>query len=85
MKRTLLSMLSAYKRWISPALPVACRFLPTCSDYAMEAVERHGAFRGSVLAGWRLSRCHPLCRGGHDPVPQRFWERDAAAKLVRIQ
>jgi len=73
MKRTLQSLLSAYKRWVSPALPVACRFVPTCSEYAMQAVERHGALRGSLLAAGRLLRCHPFCRGGHDPVPQRFW------------
>ena len=65
-------MLSAYKRWISPALPNACRFVPTCSEYAMEAIERHGAVRGSLLAGWRLLRCHPFARGGYDPVPQRL-------------
>jgi uncharacterized protein len=85
MKRSLQAILSGYKRWVSPALPVACRFVPTCSEYALEAVERHGAMRGSMLAGWRLLRCHPLCRGGHDPVPQRFWEKDTAARLVKIQ
>ena len=83
MKRTLQAMLSAYKRWVSPALPVACRFVPTCSEYAMEAVDRHGALRGGLLAGWRLLRCHPLCRGGHDPVPQRFWNGDTATTLVK--
>jgi len=75
MKRTLQAVLSLYKRWISPALPNACRFVPTCSEYAMEAVERHGAWGGSILAAWRLLRCHPLARGGHDPVPQSFWPR----------
>jgi uncharacterized protein len=78
MKRTLQAMLSAYKRWISPALPTACRFVPTCSEYAMEAVERHGALRGSMLAGWRLLRCHPFCPGGHDPVPQSFWKHNGS-------
>jgi len=55
-KRTLREMLSAYKRWVSPALPVACRFVPTCSEYALEAVDRHGPLRGGLLAGWRLLR-----------------------------
>jgi hypothetical protein len=77
-------MLSAYKRWVSPVLPTACRFVPTCSEYAMEAVERHGALRGSVLAGGRLLRCHPLCRGGHDPVPQRFWRKDTTSPLLKF-
>lgn len=62
--------LCGYKRWISPMLPNACRFVPTCSEYAIEAVERHGALRGSWLAAGRLLRCHPLSRAGYDPVPQ---------------
>lgn len=85
MKRTLQAMLSAYKRWVSPALPVVCRFVPTCSEYAMESVERHGALRGSMLAGWRLLRCHPFCRGGHDPVPMRFLEKHTTNTLVKFQ
>ena len=75
MKRTLQLVLSAYKRWISPALPNACRFVPTCSEYAMEAVERHGAIVGGVLACGRLLRCQPLARAGYDPVPQKVWGR----------
>ncbi len=77
-------MLSVYKRWISPALPAACRFVPTCSEYAMEAVERHGALRGSLLAAWRVLRCHPFCRGGHDPVPQEFWEIQPSSSTAVI-
>jgi uncharacterized protein len=50
-------------------LPHACRFVPTCSEYAMEAIERHGVFRGSALAAGRLLRCHPFARAGYDPVP----------------
>jgi len=75
-KRTLHAMLSGYKRWISPALPTACRFVPTCSEYAMQAVDQHGAVRGSLLAAWRLLRCHPFCHGGYDPVPKGFsWSK----------
>ncbi len=69
MKALLTSLLAGYKRWISPALPVACRYLPTCSDYAQQAIETHGAAYGTLLALWRLLRCHPLARSGYDPVP----------------
>ncbi len=69
MKAFLLSLLKGYKRHISPLLPPACRYLPTCSEYAMEAVERYGAFRGGWLASKRLLRCNPFSKGGYDPVP----------------
>ena len=61
-------LLGSYKRWISPALPPACRFVPTCSEYAAEAVARYGALRGMALAVYRLIRCNPLAKGGYDPV-----------------
>jgi len=60
--------LKCYKGLISPALPVSCRYVPTCSEYAAEAVARHGIFYGGVLALWRILRCNPLVRGGYDPV-----------------
>lgn len=69
MRAVLLVLLGAYRRLVSPLLPPACRFHPTCSAYAAEAVRRHGALRGSLLALKRLARCHPLCEGGIDPVP----------------
>ena len=71
MRRLLVMMLRFYKRFISPFLPPACRFTPTCSEYAMEAVMVHGPFRGSTMAALRLLRCHPFHPGGHDPVPPR--------------
>lgn len=58
-----------YKRLISPLFGQACRFEPYCSDYALEAVEKYGLFRGVILAIKRIIRCNPLCKGGHDPVP----------------
>jgi putative membrane protein insertion efficiency factor len=67
--RAVLALLAGYKRWISPLLPRACRFEPTCSVYAAGAIQKHGLARGSWLAFRRLCRCHPFHRGGFDPVP----------------
>jgi putative membrane protein insertion efficiency factor len=69
MTALLLRAIHSYKQRISPSLPAGCRYLPTCSDYAYEAVERYGAARGSWLALRRLARCNPLHQGGLDPVP----------------
>jgi putative membrane protein insertion efficiency factor len=71
-KRALLALIAAYRRWISPAIPRRCRYEPSCSAYAAEAIRRHGALRGLLLAGWRLLRCNPFSHGGFDPVPERF-------------
>ena len=68
MRAILISLLRIYKAVISPWLPPSCRFVPTCSEYAREAIERHGALRGSSMAVWRLLRCQPFCAGGYDPV-----------------
>jgi hypothetical protein len=67
--RLAVALLDFYKRFLSPLLPRACRFEPTCSVYAREAVEKHGVARGATLAVKRLLRCHPFHRGGLDPVP----------------
>jgi len=64
----LLLMLRGYKALLSPMLPNACRFVPTCSEYAAEAIEQYGALRGGFMALWRLLRCHPFSAGGYDPV-----------------
>ena len=69
MTRLLLVLLRGYRRWISPALGQRCRFAPSCSAYAMEALTVHGAGRGSWLTLRRIARCHPFSPGGHDPVP----------------
>lgn len=69
MKEAVLGALRWYKRSLSPALPPACRYTPTCSEYAMEAIERHGLAKGGLLAARRLLSCHPFARGGYDPVP----------------
>jgi putative membrane protein insertion efficiency factor len=67
--RLLVAVIAAYRRWISPLLGQRCRFAPTCSAYAAEAIARHGAVRGGWLALRRIGRCHPFNPGGHDPVP----------------
>ncbi len=69
MKAVVLSILRMYKRWVSPALPPACRYVPSCSEYAEQAVEMHGIARGGLLAAWRWLRCHPFAKGGVDTVP----------------
>ena len=74
--RVLVAPITLYQRLISPLLPRRCKYEPTCSAYAVEAVRTHGALRGVVLAGWRLLRCNPFSHGGHDPVSaQRVFRR----------
>jgi uncharacterized protein len=68
MKPVALVLLRFYKRWVSPVFPPSCRYVPTCSEYAMEAVERYGALRGGMMAARRVLRCHPFAEGGLDPV-----------------
>ena len=63
-----LALIGTYRRFVSPLLPPACRFFPSCSEYGALAIERHGLPRGLLLAATRLLRCHPLSRGGYDPV-----------------
>lgn len=70
MKTLATAALRFYKGLISPALPASCRYVPTCSEYAAEAVARHGFFRGVALAAWRILRCNPFGHGGYDPVPR---------------
>ena len=72
MKRLCLRLIRFYKKNISPAHPPCCRFLPTCSEYAYEAIERFGVLRGILLGLWRLHRCNPFSKGGYDPVPQSW-------------
>ncbi len=70
MKRVFLKLIRFYQRHISAHTPPACRFQPTCSQYAYTAIERFGVLKGGWLALWRLLRCNPFCKGGYDPVPE---------------
>ncbi len=69
MRHVAIALVRIYQVFIGPRLPSVCRFYPSCSQYAIEALEKHGAFRGSLLAAKRIARCHPLHPGGFDPVP----------------
>ena len=69
MKAIVLGLLRFYKQHVSPAMPPSCRFTPTCSEYAYEAIERYGVIKGGWMGIRRLARCHPWNAGGHDPVP----------------
>ena len=69
MKQLLMALVKFYRKFISPLRRPCCRFIPTCSQYALEALEKYGAVKGSWLAFKRILRCNPLCKGGYDPVP----------------
>ena len=75
MKTIALFLIRLYQKGISPLLPPCCRFTPTCSAYAVEAIQRYGAIVGTGLAVWRLLRCNPFCAGGYDPVPEDLFKR----------
>ncbi len=72
MKKILVYLIRFYQKKISPKKKPVCRFRPTCSNYALVAIQKHGAFLGSIMAFFRLMRCNPMFSGGYDPVPERF-------------
>lgn len=77
MKRILLALLRGYKKHISPHLGDNCRFTPTCSEYAMDAISVHGSIKGILLTIWRVLRCNPFGKVGYDPVPPKHsWKND---------
>lgn len=69
MKKILIKLIRLYRRYISPVKYTKCPYFPSCSSYGLEAVEKYGALKGSLLAMWRILRCNPFSRGGYDPVP----------------
>lgn len=71
-KNILIAIIKTYKFAISPLLPSSCRFYPTCSSYAIEALDKYGAGKGSILAVKRICKCHPFHPGGYDPVPENY-------------
>ncbi|PIE32150.1 membrane protein insertion efficiency factor YidD [candidate division KSB3 bacterium] len=68
MQHILIVCITLYRRYISPFFPPTCRFYPTCSEYGIQAIRKYGAFKGSWMTLWRIMRCHPLSKGGYDPV-----------------
>lgn len=68
MKKIMISLIKFYRKNISPMSPPKCRYIPTCSQYALEAIEKHGVLRGGIMSIWRILRCNPFCKGGFDPV-----------------
>lgn len=83
-RQALMLPVRAYRLLFSPWVGQACRFEPTCSRYALQALERHGAIGGSLLTGWRILRCHPGCHGGCDPVPDNPpWRRAGGGLFTR--
>lgn len=68
MKRFFIALIRGYQKFISPLFPPSCRFQPTCSQYAIEAIQKYGALKGGAMAIWRILRCNPFGKGGYDPV-----------------
>lgn len=83
-RRVLIAPIRLYQRVISPLFPRRCKYHPTCSDYAVQAIGRYGILRGSILAGWRILRCNPWSHGGHDPVADQrlFAQRPSGPRPV---
>lgn len=71
MKKVLLAIIRFYRAAISPYTKPSCKYIPTCSEYGLEAIERFGALKGSALTVWRILRCNPFSKGGYDPVPEK--------------
>lgn len=76
MKKIMIAVIQLYQKYLSPLKSTKCPYYPSCSNYGLEAVHKHGAFKGFVLALWRVLRCNPFSKGGFDPVPEEFsWKK----------
>ena len=84
MKTLLIWGIQGYRNYISPLFPPTCRYTPTCSQYALEAIRRFGGLRGSLLALKRIARCHPFHPGGYDPVPNLLWQEIGKTRLEDV-
>ncbi|MBQ9745168.1 MAG: membrane protein insertion efficiency factor YidD [Clostridia bacterium] len=82
MKKILKFFIKLYRKFLSPILPQSCRFEPSCSQYALEALDKHGVIKGTILSVYRVLRCNPFCRGGYDPVPDKFTFKRQELKAV---
>jgi len=82
MKKIMIAAIRLYQKYLSPLKGTKCPYFPSCSGYGLEAIETHGAFRGGLLALWRILRCNPFSKGGYDPVPEEFLRKK---KYVKIQ
>ena len=76
MKKILIAGIRFYQKYISPMTSTKCPYIPTCSQYGLEGIQEHGAFKGSIMAVWRILRCNPFSKGGFDPVPRRQNQED---------
>ena len=83
MKKIFLKLIKFYQTGVSPLKPPCCRFAPTCSEYARQALVRHGIFFGAVLSVYRLLRCNPLCKPGYDPVPEKIFAKKIKNKKIK--
>jgi putative membrane protein insertion efficiency factor len=68
MRKVAVGLIKAYRRFVSPMLPPSCRYWPSCSDYALQSIQKHGVLKGGLLGSWRIIRCNPWSKGGIDPV-----------------
>ena len=82
LRKVFIKMIEFYQRVLSPLKGApCCKYYPTCSSYAKEAIELHGSFKGLILAFWRILRCNPFSKGGYDPVPEKFFDAFTKRKL----
>lgn len=79
--KLLIGLVKIYRKFISPLKRPCCRFTPTCSEYALEALRVHGALKGTALSIYRVLRCNPFCRGGYDPVPEKSSKNTKGRKI----